>query len=193
MTTKKEIKKSEKKVTKPRKLTIRKGEKKPVVKMTPEVKDFILEKMYSGMNIAEIARKYPNDVPSASAIYATSYRDQEFARHVNDAYAIMVKRELDAFNDLLDINWCRDRMDNFAGDYKLAFEARRTLLDGKKFFLAKMAPMLSSRFQKHDHLEVSGIDARTQIAVINYYADQQKPKDTLVNIVNKTEEKTQEN
>jgi hypothetical protein len=143
---------------------------KKYVHFTRDIKDFVLEKMHGGMSILEIATKFPDKVPVADKMYKASLKDEKFKQEVDDAYAVILMRKLDELFDLGDENWCRDRLDQFDGNYKLAFEARKTKVEISKFALGKMAPVLSKRFQKTDKLEVSGMEG-SSVAIINYYAD----------------------
>jgi len=169
---------------KPKKRKIR--VKKRVI-LTEEVKEFILEKMHEGMDISNISKKYPDKVPTADNIYKASLKDKDFENRVNDAYSVLLMRRLDELNDLMDENWCKDRLGQFDGDYKLAFEARRAKLDVLKFILGKMSPILSRRFQKQERLEVTGLEGAASISIINYYADKEP-----VNIIESKKQELEE-
>jgi hypothetical protein len=160
------------------------GRGKAKVKMNDKVKNFILEKISEGYDAKQITKKWPDKVPSYEHIIRTSLNDPEFRDNYNDAYTILLLRRLDELNELTDENWCKDRLAQFDGDYKLAFEARRTKLDTLKFVLGKMAPVLSKRFDKVQNINVSGVDTGPKYAVINYYANDKPVLDKqTVNVI----------
>ena len=142
---------------------------KPTVHLTRAVKDFIIDKMCSGIDISNICKKFKDKVPAYETIIRSQAKDSEWAKEVDQAYTVLLMRRLDELEEVASETWCKDRLELFGGDYKMAFEARRAKLDSLKFVLGKMAPILSVRFNKTEKLEVTGIP-ESKMAVINYYA-----------------------
>lgn len=146
------------------------------VTFTKQVKKFILDKMASGMDIAEICEKYPLEVPHKDSIYRKSIQDKEFAEEINQAYTILLMHRLDELHAISG----KTAVELYPNveDWRQAEAALKRRVDAAKFVLGKMAPILSKRFDKTQKVEVSG-DANLgpQIAVINYYSDD---KSTLI-------------
>jgi hypothetical protein len=156
-----------------------KPKRRKQVRLTREVKDFILEKMHGGMDILTIAETFPDKVPVADTIYKAPLKDKEFETEINDAYTVLLMRRMDELHRIgtLPASTLYPDIDWREGEATL-----KRSIDTKKFLLGKMAPILSRKFQRTDKLEVSGIE-NNSIAVINYYAD--IPSTTAVSVDNK--------
>jgi len=144
-----------------------KSRKRKAVRLTREVKDFILEKMHGGMDILTLSEAFPDKVPVADTIYKAPLKDKEFEAELNEAYTVLLMRRMDELHKIgtLPASILYPDIDWREGEATL-----KRNIDTKKFLLGKMAPILSKKFQRMDKLEVSGIEG-TKIAVINYYAD----------------------
>ena len=149
------------------------------VSFTKKVQDFILEKMTQGYDAAQITKRWPDDVPAYETILRKSLEDKDFGDNYNRAYTVLLMRRLDELNEVSSETWCKDRLTDFDGDYKLAFEARRAKMDSLKFMLGKMAPVLSKRFDKAEKVEVEHKNA-PQLAIINYHTEPKLDKETKV-------------
>lgn len=144
---------------------------KKAVTLTREVKDFILQCMHEGMDVSMICRRFPDQVPARETVYRASQNDKEFADEINSAYSILLMIRLDELNELANLT----ATEAYPGvDFREAEATLKRRVDTGKFVLGKMAPILSSRFNKVDKLEVTGIDS-PQLAVVNYYM-QEAPK-----------------
>lgn len=150
---------------------------KKAVVLTREVKDLILQYMHEGLDISMICKKFPNDVPARETIYRASQKDKEFAEEINSAYSILLMIRLDELNELSLLT----ASEAYPGiDFREAEATLKRRVDTGKFVLGKMAPILSSRFNKVDKLEVSGIDS-PQLAIVNYYM--QEPVKKVIDVV----------
>jgi len=144
------------------------GKKKESIRLTKEVKDFIIDQMTKGLDISQICKKYPNKVPARETIYRASQKDKEFEADVNSAYGILLMIRLDQLNEIS----CKPASEAFPNlDWREAEATLKRQIDALKFALGKMAPILSARFNKIEKLEVSGISTGPQLAIVNYYAD----------------------
>jgi len=151
---------------------------KKYVRFTKKVKDFIIDKMHEGMNVSEICRKYPEEVPDSKTIYKRSMTDEDFKKRMDDAYTILMMQYNDQLKDISRPEWVIENLHLFNDDPKIAFEARRAKMDDLKFTLGKLAPILSKRFDKASKIEIEGNNTGPQINILNYSTeDIKKVKD----------------
>lgn len=142
------------------------------VRFNRKVKDFILNKMACGYDIAQIAEKWPDEVPHKDSIYRKSVQDKEFAEEVNQAYAVLLMHRMDELHKIS--GQTASEAYPHVEDWRQAEAALKRRIDEAKFVLGKMSPILSKRFDRAEKLEVKGIESGPQIAVINYYKQDQE-------------------
>jgi hypothetical protein len=141
-----------------------------LVRFTPEVVEFILQKMSEGYDIAQIAKTWPDKVPNKDSIYRKSLDDPEFAEKVDQAYTILLMHRLDELHEISSKTAVELYPD--VEDWRQAEATLKRRMDAAKFVLGKMAPVLSKRFDKTSKVEISGeLAGGPQIAVINYYQE----------------------
>lgn len=158
-----------------------KSPRRKPVKFTREVKDFILDKMKSGMTLLEVCKKHKSEVPAYEAILTKGLKDHEFNLELNDAYGIMLMRKMDILQETASIPPSQLYPEL---DWKEASETKRSIVDVQKFLLGKLAPVLSSRFQKQEKIEVTGIDTGPKITVLKYYLNDDNLSAGTHNIIN---------
>lgn len=146
-----------------------KKKREPAVAFTRKVKDFILEQMSNGLDIAEICNKYPDKVPNRATIYRKGISDPEFSDELNQAYTVLLMHRLDELHSIS--SKTAAELYPEVEDWRQAEAALKRRVDSAKFVLGKMAPVLSKRFDRTSRVEVSGKieGSAPQIAVINYY------------------------
>lgn len=140
---------------------------KKAVRFTNSVKKFILDKMAEGHDIAEISRKWPDQVPARHTIYRKAVSDKDFAEDINQAYTVLLMHRMDELHRISGQTATEAYPE--VEDWRQAEAALKRRIDEAKFVLGKMAPILSRRFDKADKVEVSGIDTGPKIAIINYH------------------------
>jgi hypothetical protein len=141
-----------------------------LVKFTPEVVEFILQKMSEGYDISQITKNWPDKVPHKDSIYRKSLDDPEFAEKVDQAYTILLMHRLDELHEISSKTAVELYPD--VEDWRQAEATLKRRMDAAKFVLGKMAPVLSKRFDKTSKVEISGeLAGGPQIAVINYYQE----------------------
>jgi hypothetical protein len=126
---------------------------------------FIASEVANGLDIAQIAKKYPKKVPKDMVIYQWLQRKPEFRELINEAFEIWLYRKMEELNYVTTTSREILYPDLDARD---AYEARRAHVDGLKFVLGKMAPILSKRFTPKSTIEHTGEALGPQIQVINY-------------------------
>lgn len=138
------------------------------VRFTKEVKKFILDKMCSGYDIAQICDKWPDKVPHRDSIYRKSVQDSEFGEEINQAYTVLLMHRMDELHKISGQTATEAYPE--VEDWRQAEAALKRRIDEQKFVLGKMSPILSKRFDRAAKVEVSGnIQKGPEIAVINYY------------------------
>lgn len=157
---------------------------KPQVKWSPEVEDFILDKMADGMDVAQIVRAYPSQVPAAKNIYRRSIDNPDFGLKVNEAYTVLLMHRMDELHRVSNLT----ASEAYPGlDFREAEATLKRRVDEAKFVLSKMAPILSNRFDKAQRIEHSGAIEGPTIQVLNYHA----PLPAVENLVNCIDEQHQ--
>ena len=143
-----------------------KARSKPI-RYTKELGRFICDKVADGLTVAEVCRKHKAKCPDSKTVYRWSHKHPEFSEQLNDAYQSWLMSKLDELEELstakLDLN-------DYDGDYKMAFEARRARMDALKFTLGKMAPILSTRFNTKQTVQHEGLENLGPQIVIQSYA-----------------------
>ena len=129
------------------------------------VQEFILDKMAEGNDVAMIKRKWPDQVPDTKTIYRASERYPEFGRAMDRAYTSLFMHRMDELHRLSGLT-AREAFPD-VDDWREAEATLKRMIDEHKFVLAKMAPILSKRFDKAQKVEVSG-DPLAQIAIVSY-------------------------
>lgn len=146
-------------------------------KFTRAVKDFILDKMSEGYDIAQICRKWPDEVPARKSIYNKAVQDKEFGEEINQAYTVLLIHRMDELHEIA----TQTASEAYPGlDWREAEATLKRRIDEAKFVLGKMAPILSKKFDKAQKVEVSGEALGPQIQVINYH----KPNSQLEKLAN---------
>lgn len=135
------------------------------IAFTRKVKDFILECMTEGMDIAQITRKYPDKVPHAKSIYKHSLDNPEFAEEVNQAYTVLLMHRMDELHEISGKTASEAYPDL---DWREAEATLKRRIDEMKFVLGKMSPILSKRFDKSTKIEVEGANLGPQLVIMNY-------------------------
>lgn len=144
-----------------------KTKRKPNVRFSGKVKKFVVEKMCLGMDISQIADKWPDKVPTAANIYREIARDPVFAEETDRAYAILLMIRLDELHKVSNSLASEVYPDT---PFKEAEAALKRRMDAAKFTLGKMAPILSAKFNRTEKVEVEH-RGNPQIAVLNYYSE----------------------
>lgn len=143
--------------------------KKPVVKYSKKIAEAICDLVSQGLTVEETIRTDPMKFPTATSVYRWSRDKPEFEAMLNNAYSCFLFVKMEELREISSTEWCVEHLDDFGGDYKLAFEARRAKMDALKFLLGKLAPILSKRFSNKQEIEVSGTaNLGTQILIQNY-------------------------
>lgn len=143
--------------------------RKPQVKFTKKVKNFITQKMCEGLDISQICSKYPDKVPNRHSIYRKSVQDQDFADEINQAYTVLLMHRMDDLHKISGLT-ATEAYPNVE-DWRQAEAALKRRIDEAKFILGKMAPILSKRFDKTQKVEVKGLESGPKLAVLNYYLE----------------------
>jgi len=136
------------------------------VKWTKKVENFILDKMAEGHDVKEITTKWPLEVPNAKTIYRRSLKDLEFAAKMDQAYTVLTMQYSAELNKLSSMT----AMEAYPAvdDWRQAEATLKRRVDALKFWLGKMAPILSSRFDKAQKVEVKGDNLAPQLVIMNY-------------------------
>lgn len=142
--------------------------KRKKMTFTRKVKDFILDKMSEGFDIAQIASKWPDQVPHAKSIYRKAVDDQEFAEEINQAYTILLMHRMDELHAISHMTASEAYPEL---DWREAEATLKRRIDEAKFVLGKMAPILSKRFDKAQKIEVEGNNLGPQLVIMNYGVD----------------------
>lgn len=140
---------------------------KKAVKLTEKVKRFIYDKMAEGYDVAQICRAYPDRVPEVKTIYKAQAKDPSFSAAMDEAYTILLMRRIDDLEEV--VRTPSSELFPDIDDPKERSEAKRLLVDSRKFVLGKMAPILSKRFDKVQRVEVDS--SKPLINVIKYYGE----------------------
>ncbi len=139
---------------------------KTTVKMNSEVKAFIIEQMSEGLDISQIAAKYPERVPSVATIYKQTIEDESFAAQVNTAYGVLLMHRMDELHRISSQTAAQAYPE--LEDWRQAEAVLKRRMDEAKFVLGKLAPILSTRFKTTTQLELSGSVQSTQLHIIDY-------------------------
>lgn len=146
------------------------------VRFTRAVKDFILQKMAEGHDIAQICDKYGDKVPHRDSIYRKAVQDKEFAEEINQAYTVLLMHRMDELHKISGMT-ATEAYPNVE-DWRQAEAALKRRIDEAKFVLGKMSPILSKRFDKTHKIEVEN-SGTPQLAVVNYYAAPEEAVKTI--------------
>ena len=147
--------------------------KKTEVKFTKAVEDLIIENIQNGVPLARLCRENPNTIPERSVVYYHADRDESFQKRLDDAYAIYVFGLIDELERISTAPIAELYPEL---DFKSACEARRTRIDVLKFTAAKLAPVLSKRFDRAQKIDVSGEITLPTINVLTF-SESNKIKD----------------
>lgn len=142
--------------------------KKKQVRMSREVKNFIIDKMEGeGLLPEQICKKYPTKVPHITTIYRYQRSHPDFEEEMNKAYGcwLMSKHAELEYISTAPLTELFPELE----DRRDAYEARRARIDALKFTLGKMAPVLSARFNKVTKVENTGNSP--QIVIQKYTLD----------------------
>lgn len=158
--------------------------KKKQVRYSTKIADTICDLVSKGMTVEEAVRTDPPNMPTSTSVYRWSMNKPEFREQLNSAYECFLFVKFEELRAISDENWCKDNLDLFDGDYKMAFEARRAKMDALKFLLGKMAPILSNRFSQKTtmKLEGDGVNLGPQIVIQNYH----EPEERVITPVGRT-------
>jgi hypothetical protein len=133
------------------------------IKMTQAVKDFIVDMMSEGLDISQIADRFPDKVPSISTIYKQTLNDSEFQQKVNQGYTVLLMHRMDELHRISGQTASEAYPE--IGDWRQAEAVLKRRMDEAKFVLGKLAPILSSRFNKVEKIEVSVAE---KLAIVDY-------------------------
>lgn len=153
------------------------SKKKPLI--TSETKEFILDRMTEGMDITQISTAYPDRVPSASAIYKLSLTDEEFADRLNNAYTVLLMHRMDELHKIA--GQTASEAYPHVEDWRQAEAVLKRRMDEAKFVLGKMAPILSTRFNRTEKIEVTG-NTSHQLLIVDYSSQATRVIDVTPNV-----------
>ncbi len=139
--------------------------KKPV-RMTSDVKQFIVDQMAEGLDVSEIVAKYPDKVPSVATIYKQTITDDEFAVQVNQGYTVLLMHRMDELHRISSQTAAQAYPE--LEDWRQAEAVLKRRMDEAKFVLGRLAPILSTRFKTTTQLEVTGQINSQQLHIIDY-------------------------
>lgn len=148
------------------------------VAFTQKVKEFILDKMSQGYDIAQICEKWPDKVPHRDSIYRKSITDPEFGEQINQGYTILLMHRLDELHKIS--GQTASEAYPHVEDWRQAEATLKRRIDEAKFVLGKMAPILSKRFDKAQKIEVEGANIGPQLTVINYHMPEIEAKNATI-------------
>ena len=142
--------------------------KKKAVSLTASAKKLLISKICDGMTIPEACAKYPNQLPTPATIYRKQVDDIEFAKQIDSAYGALYMIR-DAELDRLSSGLASEHYPS--ADFREAEAALKRRIDALKFGLGKMAPVMSSRFNKAtvvDHKGLENLSVGPQIVIMDY-------------------------
>ncbi len=139
---------------------------KQTIKMTRDIKDFIVEQMSEGLDITQIVKAFPDRVPSVSTIYKHTITDEAFAAQVNQGYTVLLMHRMDELHSISSQTAAQAYPE--LEDWRQAEAVLKRRMDEAKFVLSKLAPILSTRFKTTTQLELSGSVQSTQLHIIDY-------------------------
>lgn len=154
--------------------------KKRIV-LTKELKKFIVDKISSGMDMTTVCEKYEDKLPSYRSIQSAQQKDNDFYLAVAKAYDHFFEVKFSELERLsTEETPAHVKEDKFSlQDYH---NSKRLRVDTLKFMLAKLAPMLSKRWESVSRKGI--IEAQqnvgTQIIVKNY-ARSDEGKEKVIN------------
>lgn len=151
-----------------------KAKYKPRVKYTAKLGKFICEQIEDGLTLTEVCRKYKDKVPCRRTVLNMQKDNPEFKEAMDFAYYCFIQGKIDELEHISTASLTELYPDL---EYKEAAEARRAKLDTLKFLTAKLAPALSTRWDKSTKVEHSGAiegqNAGPQILIMNYSSEEQ--------------------
>ena len=147
--------------------------RKKRIALTKDLKDKVLGYMSQGMSVSEMCKK-DKTLPIPATIYNASTEDPDFAHKMTQGYTVLLMQSADEL-DYISTAPLSELYPSLEG--KDAYEARRSRIDVLKFKLGKLAPILSSRFDKAAKVEHTGtVTNAITVTLDNYYM---KPINTL--------------
>lgn len=162
-----------------------KSNKRKKVTFTRKVKDFIIDKMTEGFDIAQICNKWSDKVPHAKSVYRKAVDDAEFAEEINQAYTVLLMHRMDELHAISHMTASEAYPEL---DWREAEATLKRRIDEAKFVLGKMAPILSKRFDKSTKIEVEGNNMGPQLVIMNYASE--APEQILKDITSTPEQIT---
>lgn len=148
-------------------------------KVTKEVQRFVCEKISGGMDLATVCRKYADRLPSESAIKKAQIRDKDFFEAVSVAYDSYVQSKLAEIEKLSLEPTPKEIVESGNKQAVSAYHAdKRARIDVLKFIIAKVAPMLSKRWEaidKNKDKELSQTNIGAQYVIQNYANPEPQP------------------
>jgi hypothetical protein len=127
---------------------------------------FIISKMSQGMTVSEIYSKFPDQCPNPASVHRKAAEDEKWIAGLDKGHTLRYYKILDEM-DYLSKGVASEHYPN--ADFREAEAALKRRIDALKFELAKMAPVLSKRFDRAQKIELEG-DGIAPVQVINYYA-----------------------
>ncbi len=140
--------------------------KKPVVRKSKEVMDFIIDTMCEELLLVEqVCKKYPLKTPHPRNVYLWASEDADFGERINHAYTVWLMSKIEELEYIstTDSKLLFPEIE----DFRERSEARRCRIDTLKFSLGKMAPILSKRFSVKQEVHHSG-DAGIVFNIVDY-------------------------
>lgn len=128
--------------------------RRPSVRKSQAVIDFIIDKVEDGMTVNECCRRYPDKTPDAKTFYRWEAADDELYEQMNRAYGTWLMVKVDELERISTTD--STELYPHIEDFRERSEARRCRIDTLKFSLGKMAPILSKRFNTKQVVEHSG-------------------------------------
>lgn len=144
--------------------------RKKRIRYTPKLGRFICEKIEDGLTLSEVCKKYADTVPARRTILNMQKENPEFKEAMDFAYYCFIQTKIDELEHVSTASLTELFPEL---EHKEAVEARRARLDALKFLTAKLAPALSTRWDKAQTVKHEGIPEGTggpQIMIVSYAA-----------------------
>lgn len=149
------------------------NKRKKQIKWTKKLARFICDEISSGLNVAEIKKKYPDKVPDTATIYRKRTSDPEFKEQYETAYTSYIMYMMDEYSVLSKAL----ASEVYPGvDFREAEAALKRRVDNLKFTIAKTSAMLTRAFDKAQVVEHTG--SVEQITIQNYCLPDIETKDS---------------
>lgn len=141
------------------------SKKKSGVKVDDKALKFLIQKMAEGYSLKEACKKFPKDLPDYATIIRKKATSKDWQEDIARGYTMWLFQKMEELEELSSVT-ASEKFPNLP--FREAEATLKRRMDGLKFMLMRMAPILSDQFKVATKVEVDN-KGQPNIQILNYY------------------------